>query len=239
MTFNLFNKPLLLTLATLVIPSVVNAIEINSMLLVADSNGEATFTIKNTQENRIYMNVGMQEIHIKGGELTKTPYSRENVGYWKIDVRPAKTILDVNQIKDFKVSMKCGDSCEDKDEIFQIGFVPTPYFGEGEEQLVSTVIGFGAVFLKPGTDKPIQQDSFFNGQKFVIENKGESFFQARVTNCAKNTAKEDINNCTKNITVLPGRKFELQLTPEMQKDYLDVYLSTNRDKYKENVRLVK
>ncbi|ELR8704378.1 hypothetical protein V4T45_003991 [Vibrio vulnificus] len=238
MTFKLLKKALLL--ASLVTATCANAIEINSMMLIADSNGEATFTIKNTQETRIFMNVGMQEMRVVDGKITRTPYSRENIGDWKIDVRPAKTIIDVNHIKDFKVSMKCGDTCEDKDEVFQIGFVPTPYFEEGEEQqTVAAVIGFGAVFLKPGSDKPIQQSSYFDGENVVIENKGDSFFQARISNCAKNTAKENVDDCTKNITVLPGRKYELQLPAEMRKNYVDVYLTTNRDKYKENLRLVK
>lgn len=218
-----------------------SAIEINSMFLLADNNGSGTFSIRNTQNKRIFMNVGMSELNIVDGEIVKTPYDRSNIQDWKIDVHPAKTIIDVSHEKDFKVSLKCGSDCStDQDQLFQLAFVPTPYFEEGVQpmQVVQMAIGFGALFLHAGKDKPISYQADYSDGKVTIENTGESYLKARLTNCSASTPTT--NECTKVVNVMAGRKLTVELPESMQlKPYVDVYLDTSRDKYSDSVRLLK
>lgn len=220
----------------------VKAIEINSMFMVADSDGSGVFTIKNTNENRIFLNVAMFELEISEDNVQKIPYTRENLKDWKIDVRPAKTIIEPGQEKDFKVTMKCGANCEkDKEQLFQLGFVPTPYFDPSlhAEQAVQMAIGFGALFLNPAEDQPIDFDASYIGDTVKIHNKGSSYLKAKVSTCPPNTKVSESSACTKIVNVMPSRTLQIALPEEMQKQSVELHLDTNQDKYSQHVRLIR
>ncbi|CDT82805.1 hypothetical protein ACED66_22275 [Vibrio splendidus] len=217
------------------------AIEISSMFMVADANGSGTFTIKNTQDKRIFMNVGMSELNVVDGAIVKTPYDRSNIQDWKIDVYPAKTIIDVGHEKQFKVTLKCGRDCDaEQDQLFQLAFVPTPYFDEGirPKQAVQMAVGFGALFLRAAKEKPIHYKADYRDGRVTINNTGETYLKARVTNCAELALSTQ--ECTKMMNVMPGRQLTIDLPDNMRsKPFVDVYLDTYRDKYSESVRLLK
>ncbi|TCW20762.1 hypothetical protein [Vibrio crassostreae] len=239
MMFKIIN--LLLTLSATVFWSTCsNAIEINSMFVVADKNGEGSFTIKNTTDKRIFMNVGMFEMNVVNSEIEKKAYNRDNILDWKINVRPAKTIIDPGYVKDFKVSMKCKNVCDDnQDQLFQLAFVPTPYFDDefNEPKVVQMSIGFGALFLNAAKDTPIRYQALFDGQNVTIDNQGDSYLKARLTNCPEGIEREEKTNCEKTVNVLPGRKLNVELPKGMDKKYVDLHLKTNLDEYTEIVRL--
>ncbi len=231
----------LLTLsATVFWSTCLSAIEINSMFVVADENGEGSFTIKNTTDKRIFMNVGMFEMNVVNSEIEKTAYTRDNIKDWKINVRPAKTIIDPGYVKDFKISMKCKSNCDDtQDQLFQLAFVPTPYFDDefNEPKVVQMSIGFGALFLNAAKDSPIQYQALFDGRNAIIDNQGDSYLNARLTSCPLETKREAKPNCEKSVNVLPGRRLTVALPDGMNKQYVDLHLKTNLDEYTEVVRL--
>lgn len=232
----------LLPLLFLSAASTTQAIEINSMFIVADKDGKGVFTIKNTEEKRVYLTVSMSEIHVTEGEIVKVPYTRDNLLDWDIDVRPSKSVIDVGYSKDFFVQMKCGKDCPDEDQLFQLAFVPTPYFEPEKmpKQAVQMAIGFGAFFLKPGEDKPISYQANYQSDGVVlIKNLGKSYLRALLDNCDDNVKQDAIGECKKSVHVMPGRELRVGLPEQMQKKpFVDLTLKTNEEKYIEQTRVV-
>lgn len=218
------------------------AIEISSMVQVADEKGSATFTVKNTASHRLFLNVGMFDVAMVNGEIVKTPYTRENVKDWKIEVRPAKTIIDIGFEKDFKVSMKCGAQCDDsKDQVFMLAFVPTPYVGDNENtaHLVQMAIGFSPVFISAGKDQPLNYKVSYKGDAVTFVNNGDTYFNVVLDACAPKTPKLELKKCQKNLRVLAGRKLNYTLPENLQKPTLAVELTTNKKVYTENIQITK
>ncbi|CAE6964664.1 Chaperone [Vibrio sp. B1ASS3] len=236
--YNKFKKIILIGLLN--VPFCSQAIEISSLFNVADKDGSATISIKNTQNKRIFLNAGMAKLEVLDGEIQKTPYNRDNIDDWEIDVRPSRTIIDVGQSKDFKVTVRCKPDCNDDIEgYYQIAFVPTPYFDANEhpDQAVQMAVGFGSVFVNPIEDVEIKYEAEYDNDEVTVENKGRSFLKARIMNCPANTKTENLGECTKAFTVLPGRKLSVKVPENMQGDSIDLRLDTNLDKYQERVKL--
>ncbi|TOK18360.1 hypothetical protein CGI23_24210 [Vibrio parahaemolyticus] len=235
-----FNPICLLLSLGCMLASHANAIEINSLFSVADAQGNATFNIKNTQDKRLFLNVGMSKLEVVNGEIVTTPYSRDNIKDWEIDVRPARTIVDIGQTKDFQVTMRCGAHCDNKtDQFYQIAFVPSPYF-DGEtkpEKSVQMAIGFGATLVNPAPDQPISYQATYKGKQVTVVNTGKTYLKARIDNCSDDAS--DLSTCTRAFNVLPSRTLTVNVPDSMQKDYVDLTLKTNLDKYSEQKRLLK
>lgn len=223
--------------------SYVHAIEIDTLINVTDQKGKATFSITNTQDKRLFLNVGMSKVTVVDGEIVKIPYVRENIEDWEIDVRPARTIIDVGQTKDFEVTMRCKDKCaNDKDQFYQVAFVPTPYFdGESKpEKSVKMAIGFGATLINPAHDQPIKYNAKYNYDEVIVENVGGTYLKGRLNACDESNDKASTtSSCIKAFNLLPERTMTIKLPDIMQKPYVDLTLSTNMKEFSESERLYK
>lgn len=223
--------------------SYAQAIEINTLINVADKTGKATYSIINTQDKRLFLKAEISEVTIVDGEIVKTPYVRENIEDWEVDVRPARTIIDVGQTKDFEVTMRCKDKCvNDSDQFYQVAFVPTPYF-DGEtkpKNSVQMAIGFGAILINPAFDQPIEYKAEYDHDEVMVKNMGKNYLKGRLDTCKENkdnSSKSD--SCIKAFNVFPGRTMSIKLPDNMQKPYVDLTLSTNRKEFSKSERLYK
>ncbi|MPW30811.1 hypothetical protein F9L16_17635 [Agarivorans sp. B2Z047] len=199
------------------------AIEISSMLNVANSNGEGVFTIKNTTDERIFLNVGMHELHIDDeGEIHKNAYTRNNVEEWKIEVRPARTVIAPGFEKDIKVSLSCLPDCDlSKDHVFQLAFVPTPYVESptDESKTVQMAVGFAPLFIVPTENARIDYEASYKDDTLYLHNKADSYLTLKIDGCGSNGPS---SSCIQNATLLGGRSLKLKLREEVQKEKLEV-----------------
>lgn len=214
------------------------AIQINSMFRVADSNSEGVFTVTNTDSKKIFLNIGINELTMVDGEIVKTPYTRNNVDEWKLTVRPARTVINPGFEKDFKLSLNCLPDCaSDTDRVFQLAVIPTPYFDEAEraDQVVQMAVGFAPLFIVPGKADKLNYSTRYIDNKLVVYNKGKTFLNINVNACEGKA--NDI--CSKNIKVLAGRRFEFELKPEMNKGRLNLKVRTTGNKLKDTRVVIK
>ncbi len=217
-----------------------HAIGISSTFELADQTGSATYTITNTTDKRIFLNAVMYELQIDKGEIKKIPYTRENIRDWKIDVHPARSVINPGFEKDFRISLKCRDKCNSlTDQAFQIGFVPTPYFSENErpEKAMQIAVGFGANFVNPGKESKLSYDIKRKGDTLHIHNKGNALFTAHISACKANATLEEKKRCEQTINVLGQRQLPFSLTNEMQGKPLKISLESVGKKYKNDLSI--
>ncbi|PSV09571.1 hypothetical protein C0W59_22110 [Photobacterium kishitanii] len=228
-------------LALLFVPTLVQAIGINSMIEFS-KNDEGRFVITNSEDYRQFIQVAIASIEIKDGKLVKHPYTRDNIDLWSLTVRPSKAVIDPGLQKDFKVTYNGKPSeRDDRDKIFQVTFVPTPYFAEGEpaKKAVQIAIGFAPIFVVPAkTDQPLNYSLSFNSQHMQFSNNGNSYIRALLDSCPSSVKGDARESCSKVVYVLAGRNLEVTLTPEMKKaSSMKVELSTHHLTYKKTVIL--
>ncbi len=208
------------------------AIQINSMFSVADINSEGVITVTNTDDKKIFLNIGIYELTIVNGEIVKTAYTRDNIDQWLLTVRPARTMINPGFEKDFKLSLNCLPGCaSDTDRVFQLAVVPTPYFDKGQrpEKAVQMAIGFAPLFIVPAKADKLNYTTHYAGNKLVVYNKGNTFL-----NISVNTCEDKLNDtCHKDIKVLAGRRFQMTLKPEMDKGRLNLKVNTTGNILKE------
>lgn len=240
MTLKNLSTQFLAMAMSLGLTSTAQAISINSTFQFADDKGSATYTIINTTDKRIFLNAVMYEFYLEDGELKKIPYTRGNIKDWKIEVHPARAVINPSFEKDFRVTMKCRDKCDNiKDQAFQIGFVPTPYFSENErpEQAMQIAVGFGANFVNPGKESKLDYEITRAKEGVKIQNNGQALFTAIVSSCGPNASKEDKKSCQKSVRVLADRHLKVALPKEMRDKPLDIRLESVEKNFKETLTL--
>lgn len=221
----------------------VAAIGINSMIEFAHE-GEGAFTISNGDDFRQFISVAVSSVSVDNGELVKTPYTRKNIDSWSLNVRPARAIIDGKLSKDFKVSYKpLASELKDRDKMYQLTFIPTPYFTEGEpaKHAIKIAIGFAPIFIVPAEeDQPFNYDVTYDGQRIFLNNYGNSYIRAFFDACPASTKGKASKVCTKISYAVSGRRLTIPLPPEMQEvPEIKVDLSTHNLTYKDTLTLRK
>jgi P pilus assembly chaperone PapD len=220
------------------------AIGINSMLAYTDVQGEAEFVVTNSEDYRQYINVAIAELTVELGQLKKKPYTRDNLSDWALEVHPARTILEPGFKKVFALKYKPrpGVSRLDRDQVFQVSFVPTPYFAEGEKgNAVKMAFGFAPLLIVPAKDaQPLEYEMRYRGDKVTVTNKGNTFFTLYLDGCPKGTASQVQKTCRVDATVLAGRELEVALPPAMQSQpSLRAKMASHGNKFKAEAILSK
>lgn len=218
------------------------AIGINSMLGYADAQGEAEFVITNSEDYRQYINVAISELSVERGQIHKTPYTRDNLSEWALEAHPARTILEPGFKKVFSLNYRprSGEVRLDRDRVFQVSFVPTPYFAEGEKRhAVKMAFGFAPLLIVPAKEvQPLAYDIRYRGDKVTVTNKGSTFFTLYLDGCPKGSIER--KRCSVDATVLAGRVLDVALPTAMQSmPTLRAKLASYGNKYKVETTLNK
>lgn len=215
-----------------------NAISINTMFDTADDNGGATYTITNTTQNRIFLNVVMYEFYTENGELKKIPYTRGNIQDWKITVRPARAVINPGFEKDFRVTMTCKSECNNlEDQAFQLGFVPTPYFAEGEQpkHAMQIAVGFGANFVNTGKEESLDFEVTRQGDQVMIYNHSRSLNKVTLSTCDESAASVDKKECEQSVNVIAGRNLPVTLQKAMKGKQVSATIESVDGNYQQSV----
>ncbi|AUV88084.1 hypothetical protein LL295_06495 [Vibrio campbellii] len=235
------NKKILTALIIAVAPLSSHAIGIDNMMTFAD-NDKGHFTITNSEDYRQFIQVAMSKVTTQDGQLVKTPLTRNNLPDWDIAVRPARTVIDPRLQKNFEVSYqpKVGAD-KTKDHMYQVTFVPTPYFAKGEanKQALQVAVGFAPYFIVPAEkDAPFNYEMSFKGKTFHLHNYADTYLHAVLDTCSTGTVGKTREDCNKVIYTLAGRDLNVSLPKNMQGvDSIKVSLSTHHMTYKDDITL--
>ncbi|EEX66637.1 hypothetical protein [Vibrio metoecus] len=215
------------------------AMGIDSMLNTT-VNGKTDFTVTSGASYREFIQVGIAEIKVENGELVKTPYTRDNINTWSLMVRPARTVIEPKQDKLFQVEHSPTPVTDSsKDHVYQLSFIPTPYFAEGESvtHAVKLALGFAPVVIVPAKeDKPIRYKMQRDGDRLMLKNNGDTYLRVILNSCSRGETESD--KCRKVYQVLSGRNLSIPLSDSMAKaPELKVELSTHNLDYKQSLIL--
>ncbi|MNJ14618.1 hypothetical protein D3C77_88480 [compost metagenome] len=223
-----------------------HAIGINSMLEYTDPKGQAEFTITNSEESRQYINVLITELLVENGEIRKVPYTRDNIDKWVMSAHPARAIVEPDFKKNFLLVHQpvLGEHVANKDRVFQVSFVPTPYFADDEQMQNSAVkmaFGFAPLVIVPAKEaQPLAYDLIYRGDKVTAVNKGNTAFTLFLDGCPQDTADKERSKCSTDAVVLAGRKLNVVLPASMAKQpTLKAKMATYGNKSKAEVTLRK
>lgn len=225
-------KAILATLLLLISTSA-SALEISTMFEVMEDN-RAQFTVKNTTQHRIYLHVGVSKLDIIEGEITKTPYTRNNIEQWEISVRPAKTIIEPGFEKTLEVNYHCKVACENNmDKMFQLSVVPTPYFPEGKpnKNAVQMAIGFAPIVAVVDQAQAPEHQIRHLGKYIEFTNLGQSLFNVTMQSC------DDEQVCRAQAKVLAGRTLRYALPENLQEQDLSLTLTSAFGEHEQKVML--
>lgn len=191
----------------------VQAIQISSLAEIANEQGEAVFTVKNTELDRVFLNVVMYKLSVKNGKIEKTEYTRENLQQWKINVYPARTIIEPGFEKDFRVTLVAQPNQQRKeDELYQLAFIPTPYFKDGDDhanQAVQMAVGFASLFIVPGQDIQPKIKADYDGKSVQLINIGPNAARAEIDFCIDRMSSTNRRDCRRNLYILSGRELTI------------------------------
>ncbi|CAE6911253.1 hypothetical protein OA39_02257 [Vibrio campbellii] len=223
------------------IPMTSQAIGIDSMMEFT-VDGKAAFHITNGAEYRQFLQVGIAELSVVDGELKTTRYTRDNIDDWSLTVRPARTVIDPELQKAFQVSYTPQkNQLIDKDKVYQLSFIPTPYFAEGEKvtHTVQVAVGFAPIVIVPAReDKPIAYEMSYEGATMQLKNKGGTYLRAYLDACPSGLKGKQREECTSVVYGLSGRNLPIELKDKMKNaKEIKVELSTHNSKYKETFSL--
>ncbi|NLS11807.1 hypothetical protein HGP28_02745 [Vibrio sp. SM6] len=215
-----------------------HAIGIDSIITVAE-NGKGTFTVSNNDGYRQFITVGISDINIVKGQLESTPYTKENIADWTLEVRPARLIVNDGQHKKFSVRYT-GTPNKSHDKIYQLTVAPSPYYEEGEKPLqsVQLAVGFAPYVIVPALeDQPIQYDISYEKGRLKVHNKGDSYLHLTIDACPDTLIGKERNACVKTSYALSDRLLEVPIEPHLE-EKLKLSLKTNNNKYKEQFTIL-
>ncbi|MGV3003258.1 hypothetical protein [Vibrio sp. E150_018] len=219
-----------------------HSIGIDSMIKFSEEN-KSEFIITSAEDYRQFIQVGVSEINVVDGEIKKTEYVRSNIDKWSLLVRPARTIIEPKLNKTFKVEYDLKNfGMPMTDKVYQLSFIPTPYFSEGEPitHSVKVAMGFAPILIVPAKeDKPLSYKIKYEKNNVYIENNGRTYIRAVLDSCPKNTISENKERCSKVSYILSGRKLNIELHDQMvNAKKMNIELSTHHLDFKETLDMV-
>lgn len=237
MKFSIKNILFILTL----FPTYSLSIGIDSMVKVAD-NGTGHFTVTNSEDYRQFIQVALASVNVVNGELKMTPYTRDNISSWTLNVRPARTIVDTGLQKEFKVDFTPKPNTNKNiDHVYQLTFVPTPYFSKGEKikHAMQIALGFAPIFIVPAEkDAPLHFNVTRNKDSIKLINKGDTYIRAYFSSCEKGVPQNKRDACSTVVHGLSGRHLEIPVPSGMKKaKIINVEFTTHNLDYEENFKL--
>ncbi len=193
------------------------ALNLDTLFLSSNKNGNGIFTASNSTQAKEYIMATVVKIDVQGNELIKTPLTRDNFSMWDLVINPAKTVLHPGERKNFAVKYLCKQDCfRETDSLYQIRFVPTaPPAGEEEGTRVNIRFGIAPYYVIPATDQRVEYELDINDDthSVTIDNTGNTFIKMEFDAC--NVLLIDNKNCRVVYHILAGRNKTIDLPDSM------------------------
>lgn len=206
-----------------------NAISIDTMLKVADKNGQGTYVVTNDQRSPAFININLAKVFVKNGKIIKDYYNKDNLLSWEISATQNKFILDPGMRKMIGVRALCADSCDpNKDSIYAVQFTPSPYKKDGTAgNGVSISYGYESIFIIPAKKKIISYSMTKKGSVVNLKNNSNTTLQVFFNQCSA-MFKAD---CSIKSILLPGKARSLKLPKNAQKGDINTIITTVDDEF--------
>ncbi|CAK1769797.1 hypothetical protein EDB69_0660 [Vibrio crassostreae] len=224
--------PILLTAA---LATSVNAMNVDTMLLVGDEYGNGVFTLSNSNKITEFIQSNITQLVVKDGEITRVPYAEDNFEDWRVTLTHSKTILEPHRQKQIGVRSLCGNKCDfTEDQYYLVSFEPSPYDPEGKlDSAVTINFGYRPLFVIPAKAQDIDYSISLDQGQLHINNTGNSFVRAYVDQCTDEVTK----NCEVTIMSLAGRERNYPLPENIDLSDLKVTVVNHDESYRQDVTL--
>ncbi|NVP02568.1 hypothetical protein HWA77_20360 [Photobacterium damselae subsp. damselae] len=224
----------ILTSLLMLSPFMSNAMSIDTMLKVADKNGQGTYVVTNDQRSPAFINVNLAKIYVKNGKVIKDYYNKDNLLSWEVSATQNKFVLDSGMRKMVGVRALCADSCDPtKDSVYAVQFSPSPYSKDGNTKAgVSISYGYESIFVIPAKKKNISYSIVKKDSIVNLKNESNTTLQVFFNQCSA-MFKSD---CSIKTILLPGKIRSIKLPKNAQKGDINTIITTvDDDFYKKEV----
>ncbi|WP_061039985.1 hypothetical protein [Vibrio coralliirubri] len=215
-----------------------NAFNVDKMIVVADLKGNGVVTLINDEALPIFVNGRVEEIKFVDGEkIIRNSYTRDNLNDWKISLTHPKLVLSPGEEKDVGIRSLCRDSsCDNsKDLIFMLPFTPSRYKEEGESiRGVALNYGFSPVYIIPTTKPNFDYKIYNQGEKLRIDNNSNTLIYVDVNSCNVDNNVQ----CKQKFTVMSGRDKTFSLLRGVQREQLNVTVTSYDKSYSNEMELI-
>lgn len=216
----------------------VSALTVDTMFLVSDSSGNGVVTVTNDLDKTSFIKTSINEISTdSSGEIVREPYTKDNIGKWRIMTTNPKLILEPSRSKDVGIRSLCYKvKCQsDKDMTFSVVFEPAPYLNKGEtqESAVQVNYGYSVIFVVPAVKSEMKYNIVRKGRSLEIFNTGNTMLTFVVDRCKSDNAVD----CRTQERVIAGRLKKFMLPEYMQSLTLDASIYNHDESYKREVVL--
>lgn len=220
-------------LCALCFPSLTQALQLDTMLLVSDKQGNGVFSLTNELPKTSLINGKIVEIDVVDGQLKETPYTKENLQDWKITLTNPNLILEQNRTKQVGVRSLCDGDCNFlSDKVYQIYFSPIPY-DKGAGNKVPTLginYGYAPIYIIPAKKSHVRYNLENKGDALYVNNKGNTFIRIQIDACGK--AKGNVETgCRTTFTALAGREITFKLNEKFRSSSLKIRIANFDNSY--------
>lgn len=217
--------------------TVVNAFNVDKMIVVADKKGNGIVTLYNDELHPIFINGNIEEVQVVDSDkIVRTSYTRSNLTDWKISLTHPKLVLRPSEEKDIGIRSLCYNiSCNNnKDLMFMLPFTYNRYNEEGEVNTgVEIKYGFSPLYIIPTTKPSFDYKIYNKGERLRIDNNSNTLIYVYVNSCF-----EDNNiQCKQKFTVVSGRDKTFSLAKYMQSEQLNVTVTSYNKKHSKEMQL--
>lgn len=211
--------------------SPVYAFTVDKMVVVGDKKGNGIITLINDENVPLFINMEVDELEIKQGtEIKKKKYTRENLKDWKISLTYQQLVLKPGEKKDIGIRSLCHNmTCDNsQDLMFMLSFMPSKYReGDTKASGVDINYGFSPVYIIPTTEPKYDYTIINHGETLEVRNDSNTMINVLVDSCdGKVTAQ-----CRQKFTVVAGRDKTFNLLKSIQKDDLNIVVSSHDSSY--------
>lgn len=192
------------------------AMNLDTLFLAGNDNGNGIFTATNGTDSPEYIQTTVVKVDVRGGKLIKTPLTRDNFPLWDLAVNPAKTMLQPGEVRNFAVKSLCQRNCDrEVDALYQIRFTPVANPEQEKGQSVNIRFGMAPYYVIPATKQRVEYDVMTSEdkQQVTVDNTGNTFIKLEFNAC--HSLAKNKKNCRAVYHVLAGRSKTIALPAEM------------------------
>ena len=215
-----------------------NAFNVDKMIVVADQKGNGVVTLINDEHHPIFVDGKVEEIQVVDGDkIVRHRYTRNNLNDWKISLTHPRLVLKPGEEKDVGIRSLCHNmSCDNsKDLMFMLPFTPSRYKEEGENiHGVEINYGFSPVYIIPTTMPNFDYNIYNQGEDLRIDNKSNTLIYVDVNSCNI----ENNVQCKQKFTVMSGRDKTFSLLSGVQREQLNVTVTSYDKSYSNGMKLI-
>lgn len=197
------------------------ALQIDTMLLVSDKQGNGVFTLTNELPVTSLINGKIVQVNVFDGKLHEIPYTKDNLADWQITLTNPNLILEKDRTKQVGVRSLCGGDCNFKaDKVYQIYFSPIPYT-KGKDKKQPTLginYGYAPFYIIPAQKSAVSFTLENRGDKLYVKNTGNTFIRIQVNACGK----KETTSCRATFIALSGREIEFNLSEKLRSKSLNL-----------------